>query len=122
MGEIDDIFSKPKSETKQSIVNKDTEIFKKSDSTSTTKVSKKKKKKKKDKKVTEKLKETVLNEKEVETIDLSSVGKKATNIVEDPNDDGTFADSRGVQPRKLTDDGYFIYNEDELNLGQGGGK
>ncbi|KAJ3261715.1 hypothetical protein HK103_004666 [Boothiomyces macroporosus] len=108
MSEIDDIFGRkkknvePAKQEKKDIEKK--EIPLKSES----KVSKKKK----EFKVPQKIKEKV----QVETVDFSTNAEIKKPKIVDPNDDGTFADSR-----EQTEDGLPIYLDTELNVGLDGG-
>ncbi|KAJ3303002.1 hypothetical protein HDV03_004282 [Kappamyces sp. JEL0829] len=55
----------------------------------------------------------------VQVVEFDAKPSLAKSAVADPDDDG-FGDSRGEKPRRKTDDGYFVYTEEELGCGKGG--
>jgi len=46
---------------------------------------------------------------------------KASRTHKEAEDEATFKDSRGTLPRRTTEEGWLIYKEDELGIGEDGG-
>ncbi|KAJ3321755.1 hypothetical protein HDV06_003904 [Boothiomyces sp. JEL0866] len=113
MSEIDDIFGK---KNRKEIIEKKESIPVKQES----KV--KKKKKEKEFKIPQpRAKSKLETVGKVETVEFSTKAEPKKPKIVDPEDDGTFADSRGSKPRKQTEDGLPIYLDTELNVGLDGG-